>query len=99
MTIRMPPTYKFPDYRDRSPNEPSIHCTAERVLALYNQDSGKTAKRISQAVRTWFTRTAKKQGWTDVQWFRDASTKNGAGCVLSIFAFGLDADANEEDDE
>jgi hypothetical protein len=96
------PKFKFPDHRDRSQNEPSALCPAERVLFLYNQDSGnKVTTRISKTVRSWFEDAARQQGWADVRWFRDVSTNSGAGCVLSIgsFAFGVTAAADEEEDD
>ena len=44
-------TFKFPKSKDRSPNQPAVFCTAQRVLDLYNQRHEKPAQRISKKVR------------------------------------------------
>ncbi|MCC7540400.1 MAG: hypothetical protein IT379_29555 [Deltaproteobacteria bacterium] len=94
--------FKFPDPKDRSQNQPAVLCPADRVKALYDQDSGDadTAKKVSGKVRTWFEKEAKANGWVDVRWFKDVSTNHGAGCVISIvtLAFGSHAGDDEEDD-
>ena len=77
-------SFKFPDPGDRSANDPAILCPAERVLALYNQDSGDTAQRIAKKVKAWFAQRARELGWTHVAWFKEAGTNHGAGCVLAI---------------
>lgn len=90
---------KFPDAKGRSQNHPAVLCPADRVLALYNEQSGDSAQRIVKKVKTWFEKQAKSQGWADVRWFKDVSTNHGAGCVMSIalFSFGLAAEEYEED--
>lgn len=57
-------------------------CPAERVLELYNQDSGKTAKRVSKSVRTWFEEEAYREGWTGVTFLPEVSTGHSSGCVM-----------------
>ena len=73
---------KFPSPMDYKAADPEILCPAERVIKLYNQDSGDTAKRIAKKVRKWFTATAIARGWK-VRFLPEVQTKHGAGCVLS----------------
>lgn len=75
---------KFPDSKDRSINETGALCTADRVLALYNQaHPEKGAVKIGAAVRSWFEQEARRDGWVFVRWFKDVATDHGAGCVLA----------------
>jgi len=74
---------KFPSPRDYKPAEPEILCPAERVIKLYNQGSGDTAKRIAKKVQGWFTAEAKKRGWKHVRFLKEVQSNHGAGCVLS----------------
>ena len=64
------------------PNTPTVTFTAERVLGLYNQNSGASAQRISETVRKWFEAKAREKGWQGVNWPKDVQTGHGAGCVL-----------------
>lgn len=81
---------KFPDSKDRSINEDGALCTADRVLALYNQDHPKDeAHRISAKVRSWFETEALQKGWAFVGWFKDVASGHGAGCVLATVMLQL----------
>lgn len=80
---KMPgPRIKFPDPKERSENKPVVLCPAERVLALYNQDTGKNAKRISKNVREWFFKYAHQEGWDGVHFVPEVQSQHGAGCVM-----------------
>jgi hypothetical protein len=57
---------KFPKPENYKPDAPAILCPAERVLGLYNQDSGDTAKKIAKKVRKWFFSEAHEKGWAGV---------------------------------
>ena len=74
--------YKFPKSSERSEAKPAVLCAGDRVLNLYNQDSGKQAKRISKSVRDWFTDSALADGWSAVGFLPEVQSQHGAGCVL-----------------
>jgi hypothetical protein len=76
------PKFKFPNPKNCKPKDPAVLCTADRVLSIYNQDSGETAKRISKAVRTWFAAEAASKGWAGVHFLPEVQSAHGAGCVL-----------------
>ena len=76
--------YKFPRSKDRSPNQPAVFCTAERVLNLYNQENQKSAKRISKKVRVWIFTRAHTEGWSGVHFVPEAQSRHGAGCMLWV---------------
>lgn len=73
---------KFPRPKDYAAKEPAILCPADRVLGLYNQDSGSTAARIAKKVRAWFASQAGQQGWAGVHFLKQVPSIRGAGCVL-----------------
>lgn len=73
---------KFPDPKKCTQENPAVLCPADRLLGLYNQDSGKSAKKISKTVRGWFAREASSKGWAGVNFVPDVQSKHGAGCVL-----------------
>ncbi len=73
---------KFPDPKKCTLENPVVLCPAERLLGLYNQDSGKTAKKISKTVRSWFAKEASSKGWAGVNFVPDVQSKYGAGGVL-----------------
>ena len=77
-------TYKFPKSKDRSPNEPAVFCTAERVLNLYNQANEQPAKKISKKVREWTFDQAHNEGWSGVHFVPEVQSKHGAGCMLWV---------------
>lgn len=74
--------FKFQKAAERSEAKPAVLCPADRVLNLYNQDSGKSAKKISKKVRDWFTDEAMKDGWDAVGFIPEVQSQHGAGCVL-----------------
>jgi hypothetical protein len=76
--------FKFPKAKDRSPNEPAVLCTAERVLNLYNQANEKPAQKISKKVREWMFDAAHQEGWSGVHFVPEVQSKHGAGCMLWI---------------
>jgi hypothetical protein len=74
---------KFPEMSKYPLSEPAVMCPAERVIGLYNENSGKTAAKVSATVRTWFESEAPKHGWAGVHFVKDVQSGNGAGCILS----------------
>jgi len=76
--------HKFPNPSDCRPNDQAVLCPAERVLALYNQDSGDTATKIAKKVRHWFIATGRDAGWAGVRFLKDVQSSHGAGCLLWI---------------
>lgn len=78
----MTPTMKFPNPTDYPPKFPAVLCPSERVLALFNQDSGDHAKRIASKVKDWFTAEAHKKGWAGVRFLPEVQTQHSAGAVL-----------------
>ncbi len=84
----MAPRFVFPDAHSRSPKSPTVLCTAERVLNLYNQDNPlQEAQRISKKVREWFFEQAHRAGWHGVHFIPEVQSKHGAGCVMWV-SFG-----------
>lgn len=73
---------KLPDPAERSEKEPAVLCSSTRVLALYNNNHKNEALRVSKEVRSWFTATAKKEGWSAAMFLKDVETKHSAGCML-----------------
>lgn len=74
--------HKFPDPKDYPAKFPAVLCPSERVLDLYKQDSGDTAKRIAKKVKTWFTAEAHKLGWAGVRFLPEVQTHHSAGAIL-----------------
>lgn len=72
----------FPDPGDRSANEPTTACSAERMVKLYNQAKGGDAKNVSKTVREWFEAEAKSRGWVGIHFMNECQTKVSAGCLL-----------------
>lgn len=77
------PDYKFPDPQDIPPKHPVVICPGERVIALYNQETGESAKRISKSVRGWFQDQAFEKGWAGVHFLPEVQSLHGAGCLLT----------------
>jgi len=73
---------KFPNPNDYPPNSPAVLCPAGRVIGLYNQDSGDTAKRLAKKVRKWFADVARAKGWAGIHFLPEVESNHGAGCVL-----------------
>lgn len=78
----MTPRFKFPTPKSVKLKDRAVLCTADRILSLYNQDSGDIGKRISKKVKKWFAAEAKKQGWAGCHFLPEFQTGHGAGCVL-----------------
>lgn len=74
--------FKFPDPKSCKPENPAVLCTAERLLALYNQSNSTDAKKVAKQVRAWFAKKAKEKGWAGVQFLPENQTGHSAGCVL-----------------
>ncbi|HTE41640.1 MAG TPA: hypothetical protein VK629_12465 [Steroidobacteraceae bacterium] len=73
---------KFPIPSSVKPDNPAVLCTADRVLGLYNENSGDSAQRIAKKVRTWFAAEAARRGWAGVHFLPEIQSSHGAGCVL-----------------
>jgi len=76
------PKFKFPCPDDYKASDPAIFCPADRVLSLYNQDSGGSAQRISKTVREWIRQNALGFGWAGVHFLPEVQSNHGAGCIL-----------------
>ncbi len=72
----------FPNPNKCTAADMAMLCPAERVLNLYNQETGKGAKRIAKSVREWFATTAQQKGWAGVHFLPEVQSNYGAGCVL-----------------
>jgi len=76
------PSFKFPRPEDYKAAEPAVFCPADRVLALFNQDSSDNAARIAKKVRKWFRKQAHDAGWAGIHFLPEVQSNHGAGCVL-----------------
>lgn len=74
--------YKFPDPDKRSPADPTVLLPAERLLALYNQETQKDAKRVSKNVQEWARETGHAKGFDGVAFSEDATPGAGRGCIF-----------------
>ena len=71
--------FKFPDPAKRSKAEPQITVDTNQIIGLYNQANQDNAKNITDKVRQWFEREAKKRiGWDEVSFSADNS------CMLKM---------------
>jgi hypothetical protein len=69
--------YEFQDPNDRSPNSTTIIAKSTRIRALYNQaHPDDKMENITEKVKTWFSKEAKKHGWDDANFA-------GNECVLA----------------
>lgn len=73
---------KFPEIKDYAAKDAVILCPAERVIALYNQATGKTAQRIAKKMKVWFIAEAKQKGWIECRFVPEVQSRHGAGCAL-----------------
>jgi hypothetical protein len=78
------PAFKFPTPTSCKLKDRAVLCTAERILALYNQATGKDAKRISKSVKKWFASQAPSHGWVGGHFLPEVQSGHGAGCVLFV---------------
>jgi hypothetical protein len=76
--------YKFPIPASCKLKDRAVLCTAERVLAVYNQETRKNAKRIAKAVKKWFASEATQHGWAGAHFLPEVQSGHGAGCVLFV---------------
>lgn len=65
--------YEFPDPKDQSVNNPHRLVERDVVLALYNQANNSGSKNVSESVRSWFEKEAKKLSWISVQFVDQAA--------------------------
>ena len=75
----MAKNFKFPDPNDYPPKSPAVLCPSERVLNLYNQDSGHRADRVSKKVKLWFAQEAHARDWAGVRFLPEVQTQHTAG--------------------
>lgn len=73
---------KFPNPNDYAAKHPVALCPADRVLGLYEQETGKSAKRIAKKVKEWFSAEAQQKGWAACQFVPEVQSAHGAGAVL-----------------
>lgn len=66
----------LPDPNDRSKNSPFVDVDHNKVLAIYNQETGEGAQRVTDKVRDWFTQWALSAGW-------DLAEFSGTHCRLT----------------
>jgi hypothetical protein len=78
----MAKNFKFPDPNDYPPKSPAVLCPSERVLNLYNQDSGHRADRVSKKVKLWFAQEAHARDWAGVRFLPEVQTQHTAGAIL-----------------
>ncbi|MBY4676193.1 hypothetical protein [Marinobacterium arenosum] len=80
----MAPSFKFPTPASCKLKDNAVLCTSDRILALYNQATGKEQKRITQPVKTWFAAEAQNNGWAGGHFLPEVQSGHGAGCVLFV---------------
>ena len=78
------PGFKFPTPASCKLKDRAVLCTADRILALYNQATGKDARRIAKSVKQWFSAEAVKHGWAGGHFLPEVQSGHGAGCVLFV---------------
>lgn len=74
--------FVFPIPHNYSPASPPLLCDRDRVLALYNQDSGDTAQRVTPKVEEWFIQRAFREDWAAAAFVEDAMSGHSGGCIL-----------------
>jgi len=82
--MRKTKKYKFPTPSSCKLKDRAVLCTAQRVLALYNQELNGDAMRIAKNVKSWFTSQAISRGWGGVIFLPEVQSGHGAGCVLFL---------------
>lgn len=78
------PGFKFPTPASCKLKDRAVLCTAERILAVYNQATGKEARRITKNVKKWFASESEKNGWAGGHFLPDVQSGHGAGCILFV---------------
>ena len=76
--------YKFPTPASCKLKDGAVLCDAERILALYNQATGKEQKRITDPVKQWFLGQLLARGWAGGHFLPEVQSGHGAGCVLFV---------------
>ena len=76
--------FKFPEPSSCKLKDGAVLCPADRILALYNQATGKTQQRITQPVKNWFATEAQQSGWAGGHFLPEIQSGHGAGCVLFV---------------
>ena len=74
--------FKFPTPGQVAMGTQAVFCTAEKVLSLFNQDSGQSRARMCDAVREWFSDEARKRGFAGASFITEFQSRHGAGCIL-----------------
>ena len=74
----LPRPHRFPDSNDRSPNNPTVDVSREKILSLYNEHTKAKRKRLTKTVENWFIKTAKE----DYSW--DVAKFSGTQCSLGV---------------
>ena len=78
----MPRKHKFPEPQDYAAKDPVILCPADRVVTLYNEATGKDARRLAKKMKEWFVEEALRKGWADCQFPPEVQSKHGGGAIL-----------------
>lgn len=76
--------YVFPVPGKCKLRDGAVHCSAERVIALYNQENGESRVRVTQTIQDWFSEEAQRSGWAGCCFLPDVQSGHGAGCVLFV---------------
>ncbi len=76
--------YKFPAPATCKLKDGAVLCVAERILALYNQATGKDQKRITDPVKQWFLAQLPAHGWAGGYFLSEVQTGYGAGCIFFV---------------
>lgn len=81
--LRMPgKKLKFPSPCDYPAATPVVLCPADRAIGLYNQTTGKSAKKIAAKLKSWFEGEAIRKGWVACKFIPEVQSKHGAGAIL-----------------
>ncbi|WOD10687.1 hypothetical protein RPW65_16815 [Pseudomonas sp. NyZ704] len=72
----------FPEPAENKTEATAFHCSAERILALYNKQESKTQQKLTCTVKDWFKDTALKAGWNEVVFLENLQTGRIDGCML-----------------
>jgi hypothetical protein len=74
--------YKFPNTGDYPKKHPVVLCPADRVLNLFKQETGGSAKIIAKKVKEWFEKEALHKGWAGCKFVPEVQSVHGAGAIL-----------------
>jgi len=76
--------FKFPTPATCKLRDGAVFCTAERIVALYNQEKEETRQRITDSIKSWFSSEAREHGWAGGYFLPEVQSGHGAGCVLFV---------------